>query len=298
MVIACACVFAVFLVNVQPLSSSPNSEGTAPAPEVKTLLDKAEEAIKNGAKGAMKPAQERARQLVEEALVLAQNLPDERARKVARMHVLSAKPNYLPYSMEWEENNIKLYEEAMALARELEDKSMQAKLLMRIALLNNSIEKCEEAAELYRSIEDGPGEGEALQWKGSFLLRKGEYEEAKQVFTQAKALLTQAKKSDWAAVCDAALEFIAHVPQPQATDSMESYSWVCEMLQVEDDGIISYAGQPGFGGGASPFYEMGVMNDFVMSSKHPGDTIIKETLSTALLYSRSLNQSTHLYQVM
>lgn len=278
MLIACACVF-VLLATVQSFESCPDNEVTELAPEVKTLLDKAEETIKNGSQGAMKSAQEHALQLMEEALVLAQNLPDERARKVARMHVLAAKPNYLPYSMEWKENNIKLYEESMALARELEDKSMQAKLLMRIALLNYSIEKCEESAELYQSIEDHAGEGEALQWKGSFLLRKGEYEEAKQVFTQAKALFTQAKKSDWAAVCDAALEFIAHVPQSQATDSMEAYSWVCEMLQVKDDGIISYSGQPGFGGGVSPFYETGVMNDFVMSSKHPGDTIIKETLS-------------------
>ena len=282
MLIACAYVF-VFLATVQSFESRPDSEVTELAPEVKTLLDKAEETIKNGSQGAMKSAQERALQLVEEALVLAQNLPDEHARKVARMHVLAAKPNYLPNSMEQKEKSRQLYEEAMALARELEDEAMQAKLLMRVALLNDSVEKCEEAAELYRSIENQSGEGEALQWKGSFLLREGEYEEAKQVFTQAKTLFTQAKKPDWAAVCDAALEFIAHVPQPQATDSMEAYSWVCEMLQVEDDGIISYAGQPGFGGGgrlhASPFHEMGVMNDFVMNSKYPGDTIIKETLS-------------------
>jgi outer membrane lipoprotein-sorting protein len=283
MLIVCACVF-VFLATVQSFESRPNSEATELAPEVKTLLDKAEEAIKDGSKGAMKPAQERALQLVEEALVQAQKLPDERARKVARMHALAAKPNYLPYSMEWKENNIKLYEETMALARELEDKAMQAKLLIRTALLNDSIEKCEEAAELYRSIENQAGEGEARQWLGSLLLRKGIYAEAKLSFTQAKTLLNQSKEYQWATACDAALEFIAHVPQPRAADSMEAYSWGCEMLQVEENELISYLGQSGgiSGGGrlgAHPFWEIGVMNDLVMNSKHPGDTIVKETRS-------------------
>jgi hypothetical protein len=171
----------------------------------------------------------------------------------------------------------------MALARQLEDVAMEAKMLMYIGLQNSSAEKCDQAAELYRSIGDQAGEGESLQWKGTTLLQEGKHTEAERTFSQAKELLYQSKRYEWVVVCDAAVEFISTVPKNQVPRSMEAHSWDCEMLALEDDGLISYAGQPGSSGGgrllASPFYEMAVMNDFVMNNRRPGDTWSKETRS-------------------
>ncbi len=271
-----------------------------PDPEVEKLLYQAVKEFNEYRKIGWGVAKQKALQLVEEALTKAERLPSERARKVARMQALFLRTLYLDYP---ERKNVdQLHGEILALALELGDRSMQAQMLSslvfsseytvgrmnRTEMLENKVKLLDDAASLYQSAGKKSEEGHTLLLKADFLMREGgQYAEARPIIAQAKKLFTELKSHSQEIACDAAIEFIEHLPRTDNAlmDSLDAWYWGCTVFRVEDGKLIHYAGGP-FGGDGGrlhvlPFYQIANVTDepLVDPSKRPGDTWTKDTFS-------------------
>jgi len=255
----------------------------------KELLEQAGEAAKKkGQIRVWKNDMKESLALVEQALARAGELGTARERDTARMHALIEKGQYLPnteHDAQWH-----VWEEALGLARKLKDHAMIGRLLTHTVFMHppreplDTVERMEEAAGEFRKAEDENGEGQALLWKGFELLRERGQGEAREALDRAVELLVRAKDYAWAAVCDAALEFMEHVGPERTVKSMHEYGWICEMLRKEEGGAVSYAGQPGHSGGrgqrlGSPVHDAAIMNVLVDDARRPGERWSADTFS-------------------
>ena len=236
---------------------------TQPAPEVQTLLDEVKELnwgiatddeveVRELHWGITTNAvHERILQLTEDALVHAEKLPTERARKIARMHALATKAGYAYFSMVWAEW-ASLCEEVLALARELGDRSIATRMTqLRERLGSSDITStdtmvmvggasrgldCDELArdELY----------DQLYRETPRLLARGEYTEAGQVFRQVRESFVASKCHSGIAVCDAALGLVAHTDHTRPLNLISS-GWLCHALRREGESF-AYVGRSGW----------------------------------------------------
>ena len=223
---------------------------TQPAPEVKELLDQAERLRRDVY--TTQTTQEQILALIEDALVQAEKLPAERARKIARMHALSAKARYAYFSMAWTEW-MQLYEQALALARELGDKPIAT----RMRALRTKLGSFEayppsgflvasgtlDCGDLDKDMPIPYRKAPALLSKS--VLLKEEYTEAEQAFRQARESFLESKCHSGIAVCDAALGFIDHVDPEWPRYPVMSTGWLCYAFQREND-VYTYAGWSGY----------------------------------------------------
>ena len=247
----------------------------------KELLEKAEEAARK--KGQIKVWERDMKEslaLVEQALARAGELGTARERDTARLHALIAKTQYLPnteHDAQWQ-----VWEEAIRLARKLKDHAMVGRLLVQTIFMRPpkdplvTLERIEEAVGEFRKAGDENGEGQALLWKGIELLRKSRQEEIGEGLDRARELLVKTKEYAWAAVCDAACEFIEETGRERDVASMQEYGWIAEMLRRGEKGAVSYAGQPGSSGGrgqglGSPVHDAAIMEVLVDDERRVGE---------------------------
>ena len=255
----------------------------------KELLEKAAEvAEKKGKVKVWKTDLKEPLALVEQALVRAGELRTPQERDAARMQALVAKALYLGDEHDDADAQRELCGEALELARKLEDHAMIGWLLLHTVYMGwakgvpDPPERVEEAAREFHEAGDGSGEGQAFLWKASRILREGKYDEGREIFARAREVLVGAKEYAWAAVADAAFEFIGHVDHARDPESMHEQGWICEMLQRETDGTVAYVGQPGYGGGrlhGSPVYDAAIMNVLGEKTRRPGETWTEDTFS-------------------
>jgi len=247
----------------------------------KELLEKAAAAANE--KGQIKVWErdmEESLALVEQALARAGELGTARERDTARMHALIEKVQYLPNTED--EAQWRVWEEVLGLARKLKDHAMVGRLLVQTIFMRPpkdpqvTLERVEEAIGEFRKAGDENGEGQALLWKGLELLKKNRQEEMGDALDRARDLLVKTKEYAWAAVCEAAREFVEGVGRERDITSMQEYGFVAEMLRRDDGGAVSYAGQPGTSGGrgglqGSPVHDAAVMEVLVDAARRVGE---------------------------
>jgi RNA polymerase sigma factor (sigma-70 family) len=247
----------------------------------KELLEKAEAATKK--KGQIKVWENDMKEsltLVEQALARAGELGTARERDTARMHALLAKAQYLPNTDDDAQRQV--WKESIELARKLKDHAMVGRLLVHTIFMRPpkdplvNLERVEEAAGEFRKAGDENGEGQALLWKGIELLKKDRQKEIGDTLDRAQEQLVKSKDYAWAAVCDAAREFVGGVGCERDATSMQEYGWVAEMLRREEGGAVSYVGQPGSSGGrgqllGSPVHDAAVMEVLVDDVRRVGE---------------------------
>lgn len=250
------------------------------------LLERASAAARRAGTGTVwEPDMSEALVLVEQVLAHAGTLPTARERDTVRMHALAAKAEYQPRSHTAVRQQ--LYGEALELARKLKDHGSTGSLLAERAELSEGEERIrllDDAVRAFRAAGEPRREGEALLWKAGWMVLDRQLAEAEPVLRRARELLAGAGAQGyaWAAVCDAALQFIASIDQDERPATWHEYGWVAEVLRREPDGAVAYVSQPGLGGGrlhGSPLHDAAIMRVLVDGRRRVGERWSADTFS-------------------
>ena len=153
-----------------------------------------------------------------DALAALDDLPAGAEQQRLRMDLLWKKGGASEFSPGWPEA-VKLYEQALALARDLGDKPLQATMLAHIGVTRSNMGERDAARDaytaaldLYRSLGDKSGQGMTSFWIASLHLADKRPADARPLLKKALALLDAAGSHELAAVCRAALDLVRQVP--------------------------------------------------------------------------------------
>ncbi|MEW6755026.1 MAG: sigma-70 family RNA polymerase sigma factor [Candidatus Latescibacterota bacterium] len=250
------------------------------------LLERAAAAARPAGRGTVwEPNLDEALALVEQALAHATMLPTARQRDTARLHALMAKAEYQPRSHAAVRQQ--LNEEALQLARKLKEHAAIGGLLAERADWSSGKERIrtlDEAAGAFRAAGEPEREGQAPLFKASWMPLGGQLAEAEPLFRRARELVAGvgARGHAWAAVCDAALQFLPSIGRDRGPGTWHEYGWVAEVLRREPDGSVTYLSQPGFGGGrlyGHLIYDAATMRVLVDGRRRVGERWSADTFS-------------------
>jgi RNA polymerase sigma-70 factor (ECF subfamily) len=210
-----------------------------------------EEAMRQGDDAHKAHATADALRHYDEALIAADKLPAGPDRQRLEMDLLWKKGGASEFSPGWSEA-VKLYEQALALARELGDEALQARMLAHIGVTRSNMGERDAARDayaaaldLYRSLGDKSGQGMTSFWIASLHLFDKQPAPARPHLKRALALLEAAGSHEWVAVCRAALDLIRAVPANRFPSLVE-YSATCVGIRKEGR-VVSFHSEPGVG---------------------------------------------------
>ena len=188
----------------------------------------------------------------DEALAVLNDLPAGPDRQRLEMNLLWKKGGASEFSPGWSAA-VKLYEQALALARELGDEPLQARMLGTIGVTRSNMGEREAALDaytaaldLYRSLGDKSGQGVTSFWIASLHLFDKQPATARPHLKRGLALLEAAGSQEWVAVCRAALDLIRAVPADRFPSLVE-YSATCVGIRKVGR-VVSFYSEPGIGG--------------------------------------------------
>lgn len=192
-----------------------------------------EEAIRRAEKASRSHAMGNALRCYEEALTALDRLePDEEQRrlKMETLHGMGAAARF-PRGMG---EAIRLWEQSLAIARELDDRMRQADYLLRIAGHTDPRDLAEayrrQALEIYRELGDSAGQGECLFWFCRRSLGEGEAISARSYCEQALPFLEAAGDLRLAAVCRAILRLLQEVGEAEFP-ALLTWNVSCDVLE-------------------------------------------------------------------
>jgi RNA polymerase sigma factor (sigma-70 family) len=153
----------------------------------------------------------------DEALEALDKAPPSAERERLRIKALRGKAFAVPFLRGWEEQ-IRIYREALAVARETGERWWQAATLETIAAAYANMQQREaaekhsrQALRIYRELGDAPGQARCMLQLGGRRLHARETASARHYFKQALPLFEVSDHPEGVAGCRAALDLFAEI---------------------------------------------------------------------------------------